>query len=97
MGLRRDRELPGTALQTALLLLATGDAPAAEGELVRAIALQPDHPDLYLGLARARGAAGRLDEAREALRAALALRPGYAAALLDLARLELENGAPRRP
>ncbi|MGH7729882.1 MAG: tetratricopeptide repeat protein, partial [Candidatus Eiseniibacteriota bacterium] len=53
-GLTRDRELPQGALESALPLLAMGETAGAEGELVRAIAVQPDYPDLHLALARTR-------------------------------------------
>ena len=69
-GMSRDRELARTALGAAPLLAELAGSGAAEAELRRALALQPDYPDLHFALARMRAARGDLDAAREGFRAA---------------------------
>ncbi|HVS19782.1 MAG TPA: tetratricopeptide repeat protein, partial [Planctomycetota bacterium] len=58
-------------------LLAEGRAQDAERHLVRALARRMDDPEVFVDLARAYQAQGRLDEARNCARQALALRPGH--------------------
>jgi tetratricopeptide (TPR) repeat protein len=91
-GLSRDREVPGGDLEPALLLLDAGDFEGAEQWLLRTVALRPQHPDVHVALARARRGLGRADEARAAYREALRVAPGYDAAALEAAALEIETG-----
>ena len=91
-GLMRDREITRVALEAAPLLPGDRDA---EGALRRALAIQPDYPDLHLALARVLRARAAPLEARDAYREALRLAPSLAAATLELAGLELTLGEPR--
>jgi len=92
-GFTRDRELPGEALRSAAQLLGPDSAGGAEAELRRAIAIQPDYPDLHVALARAHRASGALEDARDAYRRALQLAPEFDLAALELAMVELSIGA----
>jgi Flp pilus assembly protein TadD len=65
-----------------------------EAELRRAIAIQPDYPDLHVALARSHRAGGALEDARDAYRRALELAPRYDVAALELALVELALGSP---
>ncbi len=91
-GLVRDREIPQGVLDQVSLALAVNDVTGMEEEIQRALAVQPDYPDLQLALARTRRAQGRVEDARESYRRALALRPGYDPAVLELAAVELALG-----
>ena len=62
-----------------------GDAVGAEAEIRRAIEADPDEPEARRGLALVLLAQGRMSEALAAARAALALRPGWALAMGDVA------------
>jgi len=62
-----------------------GDAAGAEAEIRRAIEADPEEPEARRGLALALLAQGRTPEALDAARAALALRPGWALAMGDVA------------
>jgi len=92
-GFTRDRELPGEALRSAAQLLGQESAGGAEAELRRAIAIQPDYPDLHVALARAHRSSGALEDARDAYRRALQLAPNFDVAALELAVVELAIGA----
>jgi tetratricopeptide (TPR) repeat protein len=92
-GFTRDRELPGEALRSAAQLLGLESSGGVAAELRRAIAIQPDYPDLHVALARAHRASGSLEDARDAYRRALQLAPQYDAAELELALVELALGA----
>ncbi|MEO5616642.1 MAG: tetratricopeptide repeat protein, partial [Candidatus Eisenbacteria bacterium] len=92
-GFTRDRELPGEALRSAAQLLGQDNAGGAEAELRRAIAIQPEYPDLHVALARAHRGSGALEDARDAYRRALQLAPGFDIAVLELAVVELAIGA----
>jgi Tfp pilus assembly protein PilF len=75
--------------ERARCLVAGGEAPAAIADAERALALDPDDLDTALVRAEALALAGRVDEARRALRAAAVRRPAFVepwAALLSLAR-----------
>jgi len=86
-GLVRDRELAPAAERSHPVAWA-----ARRADPERALALQPDYPDLHVALARARRAAGALESARDAYRTALRLSPDYAEAALELAMVELDDG-----
>lgn len=92
-GFARDRELPGEALHSAAQLLGIESAGGVEAELKRAIAIQPDYPDLHVALARAHRASGALEDARDAYRRALKIAPNYDVADFELAVLEVSIGS----
>ncbi len=64
----------------------------AENLIAQAISLNPKSPDYRNDLGLALKALGRLDEAIEAFRAALALKPGYSEALNNLIEASNERG-----
>jgi tetratricopeptide (TPR) repeat protein len=89
----RDTEVPAFPERPALAGL---EAEAAdEDQLRRAVAIRPRSPDLHLALGRRLGDRGDHGEARAAFRAALANRPGYPAATLELARAEIARSRLR--
>jgi tetratricopeptide (TPR) repeat protein len=91
-GFTRDREVPGRRpLQPPPVPDA---ARGAEPELRRALALQPDYPDLHLALARVLRAGGDLEPAARSCRTALELKPDYSTAAMELSRIEIERGRP---
>jgi tetratricopeptide (TPR) repeat protein len=81
---------PGDAAAWHNLAAAEGDLgnlAASEAAAARAIAQGLAAPETRLVLARAQLGQGKLDDAERAFEAALALRPGYPEAHLDLAQL----------
>jgi tetratricopeptide (TPR) repeat protein len=76
------------------LLLARGEAAAAETELERALAIRADVPELHHTMADALLQLGRRDDARTAYARALAVAPGYAPAHNALGLMLLDDGNP---
>src|SRR3989344_1644572 len=68
------------------------DYPAAEICCKKALAIQPNAPDLHRNLAIALQHQGKTREVEKSLRDALALRPEFVAALLDLAEVVRAQG-----
>ncbi|MBK1630204.1 hypothetical protein CKO31_05485 [Thiohalocapsa halophila] len=68
--------------------MALDDADAAAASYAIALDIVSEQPDALLGQARLAMRNGEADIARTKLRAALAVRPGFAAAWLQLARIE---------
>jgi tetratricopeptide (TPR) repeat protein len=67
------------------------DAPAAQDEYRKAIAMRPGDPALLARLAEAQAAAGDTDGARQSAQAALAIDPHRRDALRTLASLAMSN------
>ena len=76
--------------------LAAGDAARAEHELTALVAAQPLLVDAQVGLAEARMARGRFEDAAAAYTQALRLRPSDPTLLAALASAELQAGRPAR-
>jgi tetratricopeptide (TPR) repeat protein len=68
---------------------------ASAEDLMRALLIRPEAPDLHLALGRNHRAAGDPTGARQALRTALALKARYADAAFELAAVELALARPR--
>jgi superkiller protein 3 len=81
--------------QRASLLLSRGQAKEALADLQSLTAGHPDHAEGWLLFAEALEAVDRPDEARTAIRRALALNERDALALRQAASLELRAGKPR--
>lgn len=69
-----------------------GNLAEAEDYLRRALALQPDSPDLLQRLADTQKAMGRFGDARDSYQRALEIAPGHLAARLNLANLLAATG-----
>jgi Tfp pilus assembly protein PilF len=80
----------------ALFLLYLNNAPEALPHLEQLHARQPDDPDVLVGLAQCRIAAGEAGAGRVLLRRALAVRPGHVQGLAEAAKLALLDGQPAR-
>lgn len=80
-------------INLANLLRANGQAEAARALLEPALARNPQSPELWLTLGSAFRDANNADEAERHYRRALELRPGYAAALGNLADMLAGKGA----
>jgi len=85
---------PQDPVEHALQRLADGDAAGAEKILEAALVDAPDDHELWFSLAVAQQEQGRADDAVASYEKALALKPGYAAALLGLGGLALDAGDP---
>ncbi len=73
------------------VLMAENQPGGAVACFLRGLEGGQNYPDLHRALARAYWALGRREEALTHLRQALRYNPGYGAALLDLAKLQLET------
>ena len=85
---------PQDPVEHALQRLAEGDAAGAEKILQAALDEEPDNHELWFSMAVAQQEQGRADDAVASYEKALALKPGYAAALLGLGGLALDAGDP---
>ena len=63
--------------------LSSGETDAAIASLEARLAADPDHPVLLINLGTAYARAGRMEDAREAYRAAIAARERYSLELAD--------------
>jgi Flp pilus assembly protein TadD len=80
-----------TRFNLALALSKTGDPESAVGEYRRALDIDPNYAEAWNGLGAAFLKLRRNDQARDALRHALALRPQYRDAIYNMTLLD----APR--
>ncbi|MES2973117.1 MAG: tetratricopeptide repeat protein [Pseudomonadota bacterium] len=77
------------------ILTQQGHAAGAVECFDKALLLQPAHPEGHYNRALALHAAGRLEEAAQGLRTAIAQRPGYVPALTGLASVLTDQGQAR--
>lgn len=81
-------------LGAGMALQANGRHTEALPHLERLLALEPRHAQGLARRAVSLAAVGRLEEAREALRAAIAAEPGFIVPYVNLAELESQGGNP---
>ena len=89
---RLHADMPSVQMQLGLFYYNRGDLPASEGAYREALALNPQLVPAYLNLADLLRAAGREDEARQQLLAALAVAPQSGDTLHSLGLLETRGG-----
>jgi len=89
---RLHADMPSVQMQLGLFYYNRGDLPASEAAYREALALNPQLIPAYLNLADLLRTAGREDEARQQLLAALAVAPESGDTLHSLGLLETRGG-----
>ncbi len=82
-------------MRLAELYLDHSDPVQAEPHLLKLAKIDPNRPEVLLGMARCRFLQGRLDEARGLLDRVLAVKPEEPTALLYRGKLEMQTDPPR--